>query len=116
MYWTILLLDLGIVVPAAVATRIGLLHRSPWATKALYGVVGWFAVVPPSVAAMAFVKVLREEPLASSGDAVVVVVVALVFGAVAAWLYRPLFQRASTTAHDRLDAQPQSSEDYAPSA
>lgn len=116
MYWTILLLDLGVVVPAAVATGIGLLRRSPWATKALYGVVGWFALVPPSVAAMAIVKVLREDPLASTGDAVVLVVVAVAFGAVAVWSCRPLFLGATATSHDRLDAQPQSSETYSPSA
>ena len=46
MYWSILLLDLGIVVPVAVATGIGLLLGHSWATKALYGVVGWFALVP----------------------------------------------------------------------
>ncbi|MEA2026674.1 MAG: hypothetical protein U9O18_08275 [Chloroflexota bacterium] len=93
MYWSIFLLDLGIVVPVAIVTGIGLLLREPWATKALYGVIGWFALVPPSVAAMAVVKVLRDDPVADAGDTVVLLVVALIFGAVAVWLYAPLFRR-----------------------
>lgn len=91
MYWSIFLLDLGIVVPVTLVTAVGLLLRHTWATKLLYGVVGWFALVPPSVAAMAVVKVVRDDPLADPGDALVLASVAVVFGAVALWLYRPLF-------------------------
>lgn len=69
MYWTIFLLGLGIVVPAAIATAVGLAWRARWATKALYAVVGWFALVPLSVATMALVKVLRGDPNADVGDA-----------------------------------------------
>jgi hypothetical protein len=99
MYWSIFLLDLGLVVPASIATAIAVLRRSPWAGKALYGVVGWFALVPPSVAAMAIVKVVRDDPVANPGDTVVLAVVTLVFWTIAAVLFRPLVARpgASTT-------------------
>jgi hypothetical protein len=92
MYWSIFWLDLGIVVPVTVATAIGLVLGKAWATKLLYGVVGWFALVPPSVATMAIVKVWRNDPIADAGDAVVLGVGALIFGAVAIWLYAPLFR------------------------
>jgi hypothetical protein len=95
MYWSIFLLDLGLVVPAAVATGIGLLVGSRWANKALYGVVGWFALVPPSVAAMSIVKLLRSDPNAASGDTIVFVVVTLVFWVIAFLLFRPLFARST---------------------
>ncbi|MDD9205727.1 hypothetical protein PU560_04500 [Georgenia sp. 10Sc9-8] len=89
MYWAIFLLDLGIVVPAAIATAVGLLGGARWARTALYAVIGWFAMVPPSVAAMSVVKILRDDPLADPADTVVLSVVALVVGALAVVLYRP---------------------------
>lgn len=93
MYWSIFLLDLGIVVPVAVATGVGLLRRRPWAQRALYGVVGWFSLVPPSVAAMSLVKLMRPDANASPADAILFVVVTLVFWAVAAALAWPVVRR-----------------------
>lgn len=93
MYWSIFLLDLGIVVPLTVAVAVGLAVGREWATRALYGIVGWFALVPPSVAAMAIVKVVRDDPNALPADAVVLGVVSLVMGLVAVVLFRPLFAR-----------------------
>jgi hypothetical protein len=101
MYWSIFLLDLGLVVPATVATGIGLLVGSRWANKALYGVVGWFALVPPSVAAMSIVKLLRSDPNATSGDTIVFVVVTLVFWVIAFVLFRPFFARSSGRSGER---------------
>jgi hypothetical protein len=101
MYWSIFLLDLGLVVPAGVATGIGLLVGSRWANKALYGVVGWFALVPPSVAAMSIVKLLRGDPNAASGDTIVFVVVTLVFWVIAFLLFRPLFARSTGRTGER---------------
>ena len=89
------LLDLGFIVPITIATGVGLLIRQPLATKALYGVVGWFALMPPSVAAMAIVKVVRDDPVADAGDTVVILAVSFIFAAVAIWLYAPLFRRAN---------------------
>ena len=89
MYWSIFLLDLGLVVPFAVAAAVGLLTGSAWARKALYVVVGWFALVPPSVAAMSVVKILRDDPNAVPGDTIVLVVMAIVFALVAVRLYLP---------------------------
>lgn len=91
MYWSIFLLDLGIVVPVAIATAVGLLLRQAWASKLVYGVIGWFALVPPSVAAMAIVKIVRGDPIADPGDAVVLAAMALISCAVAIRLYAPLF-------------------------
>jgi hypothetical protein len=94
MYWSIFLLDLGLVVPATVAAAIGLLRGASWGRKALYAVLGWFALVPPSVAAMAIVMVIKGDPNASAGQAVVLSVSALAFAALAVRLYLPLFRRA----------------------
>jgi hypothetical protein len=94
MYWSIFLLDLGLVVPATVAAAIGLLRGTSWARKALYAVFGWFALVPPSVAAMGIVMVIKDDPNASVGQAIVLSVAAVAFATLAIRLYRPLFRRA----------------------
>jgi membrane protease YdiL (CAAX protease family) len=91
MYWSIFLLDMGVIVPAGIATAIGLAVGTGWAGKALYALVGWFALVPPSVAAMSIVKVARGDPNASTGDTLVFVLVTLLFWALAASLYGRLF-------------------------
>ena len=91
MYWSIFLLDLGIAVPATIATAVALIRGAEWGRKALYAVFGWFALVPPSVAAMAMVMVVNDDPNASAEQALVFAVTALVFAALAVRLYRPLF-------------------------
>jgi hypothetical protein len=90
MYWSIFLLDLGVVVPATIAAAVALIRGTDWGRKALYVVFGWFALVPPSVAAMAIVMVAKDDPNASEGQAIVLTVVALLFAALAVRLYRPM--------------------------
>ena len=92
MYWSIFLLDLGVVVPVTLGAGWGLVRGAAWARKAVYGIVGWFALVPISVSAMSITMVLNDDPNAAVGNAVGLGVVALLFTAVAAWLYRPLLQ------------------------
>jgi len=99
MYWVIFFLDLGIVVPAAVATGVGLLTGSRWASRALYGLVGWFALVPPSVAAMSVAKVLRGDPNAATGDTIVFIVATGIFWLIAYRLFRPLFTPPTNDRH-----------------
>lgn len=93
MYWSIFLLDLGVVVPAAAATAVGLVRRAAWSTAALYGLVGWFALVPPSVAAMSLVKLARDDPAATVADTTVLLAAAVVGAALAALLFSPLLRR-----------------------
>ncbi len=49
------LLDLGQMVPAATAAGVAVLRGSWRTVPAAHAVVGWFALVPPSGAAMALV-------------------------------------------------------------
>jgi hypothetical protein len=84
------LLDLGLVVPAAVTVAVGLRRGAAWARKGAYAVIGWFALVPVSVAAMAVTMQLRGDPDASTAESVGLGAAALIFLAAAAWLYRPL--------------------------
>lgn len=91
MYWMIFLLDLGIVVPITVGTSIGLFGGAVWAKKAVYGIIGWYTLVPISVVAMGIMMLMNDDPYASFATVVVLSVAALLFTAFAIWLYRPLF-------------------------
>ena len=82
-FWSIVLLDtLGVVVPATVAAAMADLRGSPLAVPATHAVVGWFALVPPSVAAMA-VMVVRDDPYASVPTLVLLAVTSIITTAVA---------------------------------
>ena len=97
-YLLIGFLDLGIVVPAALVAAAGLSQRRPWARTAAYAVIGWFALVPAAVAAMAIVMTVNDDPQASNGATTMFVVAGSVFTAGAALLYRPLFRSTSLQA------------------
>ena len=94
-YMLIGMLDLGLVVPAGVAAAIGLRRGVGWARTAAYAVIGWFALVPAAVAAMAIVMQLNEDPVASTGLTTMFSVAAFVFIAGAVLLYRPMFRAGS---------------------
>jgi len=91
MYWSIVLLDLGIVVPATIAAAVALISGAPWGPKSLYAIFGWFALVPPSVAAMGIAMVVNDDPNGSTREAIVLTVAAAAFAGLAVWVYRPLF-------------------------
>ena len=92
-YWTIYLLDLGVVVPATVVGAVALLRGRDLGRRALYAVTGWFALVPPSVAAMAAVMLVNDDPNASLATVVTLTIASVVFGAFAVAVHRPLLSR-----------------------
>jgi hypothetical protein len=92
MYWTVFLLDLGLVVPFILVVSIALLQGIPWATRALYGVIGWFALVPSSIAVMSLVMLWNNDPHASVVSTLVLVASAAVFAWLAYLLYRPVLR------------------------
>ena len=91
-YWSVVLLDLGLVVPATVAAAVAVLRGSPAAVPATYAVVGWFALVPPSVAAMALVMVARDDRYASTGTAVLLTTTAVVTSLLAVRMFGALLR------------------------
>ena len=90
-YLLIGLLDLGLVVPAALTSAIALRLGAAWARTAAYAVIGWFALVPAAVAAMAVTMQVNDDPNITAGATWVFVIAAVVFTVLAAFLYRPLF-------------------------
>jgi hypothetical protein len=88
-FWSIFLLDLGVVVPVTAAAAVGAITAKPWADRAVHAVLGWYALVPPSVAAMAVVMLVRDDPHASAATVLLLSLASLVFGVVAYRVLRP---------------------------
>jgi hypothetical protein len=71
LFWLIKLLDFGFVIPAMIATGIGLLRSNPSAIKATYGLVGFLTCLTGSIAGMAVAMELKQDP--SSQPAMIVI-------------------------------------------
>lgn len=97
-YMLIGMLDLGLVVPAALLAAAGLRRHTEWGRLASYGVIGWFALVPMAVAAMSLTMVLRDDPAGSTGMAIFFGLAALVFTIGAFSLYRPMLDAGGVDA------------------
>jgi hypothetical protein len=95
-HWSIFLLDLGMVVPATVVGAVALLRGRDLGRRALYATTGWFALVPPSVAAMAVTMLVNDDPNASAATVAVLSVASVAFAAFAVVVYRPLLSPPST--------------------
>ena len=90
-FWLVKLMDLGIIVPVAVATGVGLLRGLRWAGRVLYPLLTGYACLSVSVSAMALVMLVRDDPDASLGLAVGFGLVTLALLSLVVALYRPLF-------------------------
>jgi hypothetical protein len=106
MHWTIFLLDLGVVVPVSFATAYALRSGRAWAVPGLYALVGWFALVPPSVLAMAITKHVNDDPMASAGDTAMFAVATALFIVVTVILYRPLLRAPALNSRRSSETSP----------
>jgi hypothetical protein len=98
MTWSIVALDLGVVVPL-VLSCVGRLRRPTGvdAVNEAYALLGWFVLVPVSVAAMSIAMLARDDPHASAAGTVFLVVAAVAFSAYGAAQLRPLVHEFSVT-------------------
>lgn len=94
--WAIAMLDLGVFLPATVIACAALVRDRPWASKALYLVVGWFGLVGAAVASMAIAMYVNDDPNASAGNAVFMTALGAAFALLALWVFRPLLQTPRT--------------------
>jgi hypothetical protein len=101
-FWLVKLMDLGIVVPAAITVGIGALRHRPWARKPVYAILGAYTLLGASVAGMAITMIFRDDPDASVATAIGMTALTGCLAAVTWYVYRPLFRRASVPA--RLEA------------
>jgi hypothetical protein len=96
-FWLIVVLDVGVVVPAMIAAGLGLRRGARWARTAACVLFAWMALVPASVAAMAVAMYLRDDPQGTLANVLVMLGLALVLTPCALALLRPVL-RASGTA------------------
>jgi hypothetical protein len=93
-FWMVKLMDLGIIVPAAVAAGVGLLRGASWAVQVTYVLITGYTCLAISVAAMGVVMYVNSDPDASLGVMAGFLVFATVFATLTVLLYRPLLNRA----------------------
>jgi hypothetical protein len=94
-FWLVKFMDLGIVVPAAIAVGIGALGRRPWSRKPVYTLVGAYTLIGTSVTGMAITMAARNDPDASATTVAGSALMTAALIAVACYLYRPLLRRAA---------------------
>lgn len=92
-FWLVKLMDLGVVVPLALVTGVGLLRASAWAIRVMYPLLTAYTCLAVSVAAMAVVMAVRDDPDASVALVAGFAGFALLFSALTAAAYRPLFRQ-----------------------
>jgi hypothetical protein len=107
-FWVIKAMDLGVVAPASVLMGIGLLRGRSWARTPAAAVLGGYALLGWSVAAMGWSMLRGGASDASLGLAVGATAVAAAVTGYAGALYRPLFRRsgaapAAARRHPALD-------------
>jgi hypothetical protein len=94
-FWLIVLLDVGVIVPAMIAAGLGLRLGARWARTAACVLFAWMALVPASVAAMAVAMYVREDPQGTLANMVVMLGLALVLTPCALALLRPVLSVAA---------------------
>ncbi|GIM89975.1 hypothetical protein [Paractinoplanes toevensis] len=92
-FWLVKFMDLGIVVPAAIAVGIGALRHRQWARKPMYTLVGAYTLIGASVTGMAITMTARNDPEASATVIAGSALMAALLAAIGSYLYRPLFRR-----------------------
>jgi hypothetical protein len=93
-FWVIKAMDLGVVAPASVLMGVGLLRGRSWARTPAAAVLGGYALLGWSVAAMGWSMLRGGATDASLGLAVGATAVATAVTGYAGVLYRPLFARS----------------------
>jgi hypothetical protein len=95
-FWVVKAMDLGLIAPASLLIGIGLLRRRSWARAPAAAVLGGYALLGWSVAAMGWSMVRGGAVDASLGISIGATAVAAAVTGYAVALYRPLFRRAAS--------------------
>jgi hypothetical protein len=110
-FWLVKMMDLGIVVPIATATGIGLLRARAWADRLTFAMIGGYAVLAASVTGMAITMQVNSDPDASLANVFVFAAFSLAFVALAVALYWPLFKSTAPNTieglSDVIDRRPE---------
>lgn len=86
--WLVKTMDLSLLVPASIATGIGLLRIRPLAVRAAFALTGVFAAMLAAVGTMALVMQVRGDPDAAPAGIVLGYLGAVAFAVIGARLWR----------------------------
>lgn len=89
MYWLIVLLDLGVYLPATTLAAVGLRRGLAWAALLHRGLVVWFVLTTVAVGTMAATMQVNDDPNASAGQLTLFIIVGLAVSGYAAAILRP---------------------------
>jgi hypothetical protein len=103
-FWLVKLMDLGIIVPVALATGIGLWRGVAWSRRVLYPLLTGYLCLSVSVTAMAVVMLVRDDPDASIAVTAAFAGFTLAFAGLLWALYRPLLHPPERRTHVRAQA------------
>lgn len=93
-FWIVKVMDLGIIVPAALAVGIGLLRHAAWARKPAYALFGTYTLLGAAVAGMAIVMFTNGDPDGSLANVLAFVAFVLAIGGLTIAMLRPMFRPA----------------------
>ena len=93
-FWTIRIVDLGFIVPAALWTAAGLWRGRAPALKAAYGLAGFLTLQGAAVLAMGAVMLWRRDPTASPALVVALSPICLALAALTVRLYAAYARKA----------------------
>ncbi|HEY7031536.1 MAG TPA: hypothetical protein VH482_09430 [Thermomicrobiales bacterium] len=92
-FWIVKLLDFGFVIPALIATAIGLFRRRPVALQAAYGLAAFATCLAGSIAGMAVAMVVKDDPSAQPVMVAVALLATAGLAAITVRLLAPLARR-----------------------
>lgn len=96
LFWFIKFADFGFVIPAVLATGVGLFRSNPTAIKAAYGLSGFLTCLAGSVTGMGIAMELRGDPASQPALLVVLVPATLALAALTAALLRSFLRPAGS--------------------
>jgi hypothetical protein len=94
-FWTIALLDLGFGLPAVIAGAYGARRGHEGTRRVGLAAAGWFALVGPAVGAMAIAMRVNDVPDSSTGLAIAMTLLGVVFAGCAIAVYRSMNPKAT---------------------
>jgi len=97
LFWLIMLLDFGFLIPLLVSTGVGLLRNQPVAIRAAYGLAPFETCLAASVAGMGVVMLAKGDPSAEPTMLVVVLAATVGLALVTAQLFRSCVQGTGET-------------------
>ncbi len=102
-FWIVKVMDLGIIVPAAVAIGVGLLRHAVWARRPAVALLGTYTLLSAAVTGMAVVMLANGDPDGTVTNVVVFALFTLLVAGLSARVLWPMGRAAAVTGAANLE-------------